>query len=82
MRDLRTQWARCGQPRFRFEPSAYDVADVRRGIAIEPGQVVVITASNGGPTARVLDAWGNVQIVRKEALVPLKTTAPSNGRTT
>ena len=80
MRDLRTQWARRGQPRFRFEPSAYDVADVRRGIAIEPGQVVVITAANGGPTARVLDAWGNVQIVDKSTLVPLNGT--STGRTT
>jgi len=56
------------------------VADVLRGMAIEPGQVVVITASNGGPTARVLDAWGNVQIVDKSTLVPLNGT--STGRTT
>jgi len=75
-RDLRSRWARRGQDRFTFQPSAYDVADVIRGMAIEPGQVVVVT-SNGGATCSVLDAWGNRQRVRVEALVPLKTTRPN-----
>jgi len=70
MRDaLRTQWAKRGQQRFTFQPSAYDVADVVRGMAIESGQVVVITRSNGGPKVRILDAWGNEQIVYKSTLV-------------